>query len=94
MSTGGKYGSTTIDRMLIAKLGEELGTPFMDLPDNKIGPGSRFMDNFELVKKNFDGSNLEKRFTLQLPALGQRLKSVAPSSARYDFEDGEVIITG
>lgn len=89
----GKYGSTSIDRAFLKLLREELGTPFENLSQTKVGPGSRFMNEFELAKKGFDGSDMQKKFRLRLIPLGHPLKLVNPQSTRYDFEEGDVIIS-
>lgn len=91
---GGKCGSTTIDRALVNMLQEEIGEPFVKLPQSKTGPGSRFMEEFELIKKDFDGAELEKKFNLPLTALSDPLRLSDPDTQRYDFVDCEIIITG
>lgn len=90
----GKHGSTTIYRMAVKMLGDELGPAFRDLPQTKIGPGSRFHDEFERMQKNFDASKLQKIFSLQLTALGHRLRLAGLETERYDFEEGYVLIKG
>lgn len=67
------------------------GNAFKKLPRDKIGNGSRFMNEWEIVKKSFNGKDLKKKYYISFPALGARLQGVSPS---YDTEDHTVIVTG
>jgi hypothetical protein len=52
------------------------------------------MESFEVVKKTFDVKDLKKTYRLRLPALGKNLLAAKLKPANFDFEDGEVILTG
>jgi len=51
--TGGKCGATYVDRNLHALLAERYENSFLSLPITKRGPGSKFMKDFESIKKDF-----------------------------------------
>jgi hypothetical protein len=53
---GGKCGATYIDRNLHKLLAQRFGKAFSSLPPERIGPGSRFMNEFESKKRDFAGS--------------------------------------
>ena len=61
---------------------------------SKVGPGSKFMNEWEVVKKTFNGKDLKKKFQVPLPALGQALNVQNKRPSAYDFEDHSVIVTG
>lgn len=50
------------------------------------------MDDWEIVKKTFDGDDMTKVFRLHLPALGKALRHRKSAYRSYDFEDFEVLI--
>ena len=89
---GGKYGSTTIDRCLYELLETEFGSNFTELPYSKIGPGSKFMEDWEVVKMNFDEGNPDEVFSLPLPCLEKKLQERGIQSSKFDPDDGEVLI--
>ena len=64
------------------------------MPPSKTAIGSKFMDDFELVRKAINGKNSEKIFRLSLHALGRNLKAIGSSPSSYNFEDGEILISG
>lgn len=52
------------------------------------------MDEWEVVKKTFNGNNLGEKYSVPLPALGAALRERGMLSASYDFEDHCVVVTG
>ena len=70
---GGKCGSTYIDRELITWMSRMFGSKFDSLPFEKIGPGSRFMREFQSQKHDFgytDERNKQYETTLVMPRAG------------------------
>ena len=94
MSKGGKSGSTYIDFNLHAWMKNTFGTAFEKIPCSKTASGSAFMEDFEIVKKSFDGTDPSKIFRLRLPALGKVLRAAGSSPTSFDFDDGDVLVTG
>lgn len=90
----GKSGSTYIDCNFHRWLEETFGDAFTKLPTSKIGPGSKLMDDFELVKKTFNGKDLNKTYHISLPALGKALKEKGNASTAFDAEDNEILLEG
>jgi hypothetical protein len=70
---GAKCGSTTIDRQLHLLMSENYGEEFKEKGD-LIAIGSKFMNHFEQIKRNFDGENKLSGFRL-------------PLLMRYDLDD-------
>ena len=54
---GGKCGSTYIDREFIEWMKEKFGDAYNNLPDQKKGPASRLMMDFEGHKRDFGKSD-------------------------------------
>ena len=90
--SGGKSGSTYIDFGLHEYMEQNFGQTFTNLPAAKIGAGSKFLEDFQVVKKTFTGKDLSKTFRLSLPSLGKALRDKNASPTGYDFEDGDVLI--
>jgi hypothetical protein len=90
--SGGKSGSTYIDFGLHEYMEANFGEAFKKLPAAKIGAGSKFVEDFQVVPKTFNGKDLKKMFRLSLPALGKALRDRRTSPTGYDFEDGDVLI--
>jgi hypothetical protein len=85
---GGKIGSTFIDRQFHHWMSARFGTDFDDLPAKKIGPGSRFMKEFESLKRDFGGSrNAQTSFEVPLV-----MKNVEYSD-NYDTDESMVKFT-
>jgi hypothetical protein len=82
--TGGKCGSTSIDRNFHVLMGHRFGEAFSTLSIAKKGPGSKFMREFEGIKKDFSLNSYETHsISLKMPGLdGQGMD---PSI--YDGED-------
>ncbi|KAF7191493.1 Heat shock protein SSA4 [Pseudocercospora fuligena] len=53
VGTGGKCGASSIDRSLQKLMSERFGAAWDDLPLRQRGPGSRFMNEWENVKRGF-----------------------------------------
>ncbi|KXX73243.1 Heat shock protein SSA3 [Madurella mycetomatis] len=53
VGTGGKCGSTYIDRNFLALMSKRFGKSFDDVPLKRKGPGSEFMASFERAKQSF-----------------------------------------
>jgi hypothetical protein len=86
---GGKCGSTYIDREFHGWMSRTFGTLFDNLRFEKIGPGSRFMKDFESCKRDFGHSNdLDREYEINLVIPG------APDSAFYDSEESIVKLVG
>jgi len=52
------------------------------------------MDQWEIVKKTFNGQNPDKIYRLNLPALSRTLSSKKIGPTSFDFDDHDVLITG
>lgn len=85
---GGKVGSTFIDRQFHHFMSCRFGQDFDKLPAKKKGPGSRFMKEFESLKRDFGGQrNAQMKFEVPLV-----MKGVAYSEY-YDEEECMVKLT-
>ena len=71
-------------------MGERYGDAFQNLPMSKIGPGSKFMEQFETVKRDFTDDDMDAEFELHL-----KLNELAESDEveGYDFDTDEIKIT-
>ncbi|CAG8949948.1 hypothetical protein HYFRA_00004279 [Hymenoscyphus fraxineus] len=85
--TGGKCGSTYVDRNLHSLLSERFGSSFDDVPFLQKGPGSRFMLSFEKCKKDFGST--DDREILEIGPI----KLEIPDSDHYDADDRSVLLT-
>jgi hypothetical protein len=66
------------------------GEAFVKLPINDIGPGSRFMRDFEGYKKDFsEGSTEINRIHLKMSSLNRG----SVHASRYDFDTDEVLFS-
>jgi hypothetical protein len=82
---GGKCGSTYIDRLFLGWMSSTFGTVFDNLPFGLKGPGSRFMKEFEIVKRDF-GSNSRHDETFEIPLAMRGVEE----SVNYEPEEGNV----
>ena len=84
---GGKCGGTYIDRNLHKLLAQRFGRAFTSLPPERIGPGSRFMNEFESKKRNFGdsrgGSGRPIKLQLIIPEFAESRKQVSGYDKRY-----------
>ena len=74
-------------------MGNRYGNAFTNLLNTKTGPASRFMEDFELAKRDFDGEDENKIFRLRLPALAEPIREANPPNPKYDLEEGDVLIS-
>ncbi|RKK94543.1 hypothetical protein BFJ71_g8911 [Fusarium oxysporum] len=78
---GGKCGGTFVDRNLYKLLSERFGTAFTDLGPQHVGPGSQFMDQFEMHKRDFSlDTPSRKSYKITLP---MRRLVVTPEIEKY-----------
>jgi hypothetical protein len=86
VGTGGKFGSTYIDREFLKWMSNTFGSAFYErVPFEKKGPGSRFMRDFEWAKRGFAGPTAylhDYECTLAIPG--------ASDSVHYDTEEHRV----
>lgn len=81
-SSGGKCGGTFIDRNLYKLLSERFGDAFTSMGPEHTGPGSPFMDLFELKKRDFSRKNPSQR-PIRLSLLMPDLSPNMPDLAKY-----------
>lgn len=94
MMAGGKCGGTTVDRNFHKILQERFGIAFEELPLNKIGARSHFMNAFEAIKRDFRG-NLDESKVYEVPLKMKKLDEEDPKMRDwYDFEEDVVKLTG
>ncbi|KAJ0131460.1 Secondary metabolism regulator laeA [Fusarium oxysporum f. sp. albedinis] len=81
IGAGGKCGGTFVDRNLYKLLSERFGTAFTDLGPQHVGPGSQFMDQFEMHKRDFSlDTPSRKSYKITLP---MRRLVVTPEIEKY-----------
>ncbi|KAF5981277.1 Hsp70 chaperone protein [Fusarium bulbicola] len=81
IGAGGKCGGTFVDRNLYKLLSERFGTAFTSLGPQHVGPGSQFMDQFEMRKRDFSlDTPSKKSYKLTLP---MRNLIVTPEMQKY-----------
>jgi hypothetical protein len=86
LETGGKCGSTTIDRAFHRLMRSRFGMAFTSLPLAKKGAGSNLMKQFESAKRDFGSAEYAKTYRFHL-------KMNAEDSRYFDADDDEVLIT-
>lgn len=87
---GGKCGGTFVDRNLYKLLAKRFGSPFTKLGPQHVGPGSQFMDQFEMRKRDFSlETPSRKAYRLNLP---MRELVVTPELEKYYDADFSVIL--
>jgi tRNA A37 threonylcarbamoyltransferase TsaD len=80
-----------VDRNFFKLLGNRFGDAFTSLGPEEIGPGSFFMDQFELKKKDFGGSAPSKRaHRIQLHMPG--LKPTAEMEQYYEKRSSSILL--
>ncbi|BCR91386.1 Hsp70 family protein [Aspergillus chevalieri] len=84
---GGKCGSTAVDRNLYQLMSDRFGDAFDSLPMKRKGPGSEFMKNFEVIKRDFGNSDEERIFELPI-----NMAVEDPNPEHFDDEERMVII--
>jgi hypothetical protein len=85
VGTGGKCGSTFIDRNLHRWMSTNFRLAFDCLPAAKKGPGSTFMKEFELYKHDF-GHLEDARYVFEVPLVMRNVTD----SVHYDSEESTV----
>lgn len=58
IGVGGKCGGSSCDRALHELMMKRYGEAFSSLATSKTGPGSRFMEIWESIKRDFDGDDM------------------------------------
>lgn len=94
---GGKCGSTYIDRAFHRWMSATFGRKFDDLSFEKIGPGSRFMKEFESFKRDFGySSSRGPDYSIDLETFYE-INLVIPrakDSTHYDSDESVVKLQG
>ncbi|KAK4079792.1 hypothetical protein Trihar35433_897 [Trichoderma harzianum] len=88
----GKCGGTFVDRNLFKLMADRFGDAFTSLGPEEIGPGSSFMDQFELKKKDFSKKTPSKRahrLMLHMPGL----KVNSAMEKYYERRSSSVLLT-
>lgn len=88
---GAKCGGTSIDRALHNLMTNRYGEHFSSQPSTKIGPGSKFMEDFETIKRDFTGKDSNQIFEIHLKM--RELNKKGQHVKQYDFEEDEVTLT-
>ncbi|KAJ4317355.1 hypothetical protein N0V84_007412 [Fusarium piperis] len=89
---GGKCGGTFVDRNFHALMEKRFGKAFTSLDPEMTGPGSHFMDQFEMAKRDFS-LNLPKTRPHRLHLPMASLPVTPESKKHYDGRFGYVLIT-
>ncbi|KAL3449873.1 hypothetical protein BJX65DRAFT_305887 [Aspergillus insuetus] len=84
---GGKCGSTAVDRNFYMLMKARFGKAFDSLPRRRTGPGSEFMNKFEIVKRDF-GLSTEDGAVHHLP-LNMPLQKADPEY--FDVDERYVL---
>lgn len=85
VGSGGKCGSTYIDRNFNRWMTDTFGTAFTSLPAKRRGPGSAFMKSFEAAKRAF-GSASAGQDDFEIDHINMH----APLGPNYDPEEATV----
>ncbi|KAK7514991.1 hypothetical protein IWZ03DRAFT_443731 [Phyllosticta citriasiana] len=88
VGTGGKCGSTYIDRNFNSWMATTFGDAYTSLPAKRRGPGSTFTRSFEAAKRTF-GSTSVGRDDVEIDHINMH----APPSPNYDPDEATVIIS-
>ncbi|EHK16864.1 uncharacterized protein TRIVIDRAFT_195722 [Trichoderma virens Gv29-8] len=92
IGVAGKCGGTFVDRNLFKLMAQRFGNAFTSLGPEQIGPGSAFMDQFELKKKDFSmktPSRRAHRLVLHMP----KLKVTSAIEKYYERRSSSVLLT-
>jgi hypothetical protein len=82
---GAKCGSTYIDRNFHELMTDRFGEAYTSVSEANRGPGSTFMGDFEIAKKDFGSGHDEHTISLRMDD--------APDSEYYDSDERRVILT-
>ncbi|KAK8190997.1 uncharacterized protein BKA78DRAFT_331288 [Phyllosticta capitalensis] len=88
IGTGGKCGSTYIDRNFNCWMTKTFGAAYASLPPKRRGPGSAFMKSFEAAKRAF-GSASAGQDDVEIDHLNMN----APLGPNYDPDEATVSLT-
>ncbi|KAK8190988.1 hsp70-like protein [Phyllosticta capitalensis] len=86
---GGKCGSTSIDRHFNNWMKRTFGLAYTRLPQKRRGPGSPFMNSFEIAKKSFGSSGRFYQNYIEIDCIHMN----TGASNHYDAEEGTVKLT-
>ncbi|KAK9554850.1 hypothetical protein V6Z77_006137 [Aspergillus fumigatus] len=86
--TGGKCGSTAVDRNFYKLMSDRFGDAFDRLPRKRKSPGSEFMRKFEIIKRDFGNSDEDTTFELPL-----NMTVDNPDPEFFDEEERLVLIS-
>ncbi|KAF3482027.1 uncharacterized protein GIQ15_04786 [Arthroderma uncinatum] len=86
--TGGKCGSTAIDREFYRLMSDRFGKVFERLPMKRKRPGSDFMNKFEVIKRDFRLSNGPMDFEIPL-----NMNAPDANSNHFDSDEQLVLLT-
>ncbi|KAF9765176.1 hypothetical protein IL306_002586 [Fusarium sp. DS 682] len=90
IGAGGKCGGTFVDRNLYKLLSQRFGAAFTNLGPQHIGPGSQFMDQFEMRKRDFSLEMPSKKsYRVLLP---MRNLVMTPEMEKYYDEDFSYVL--
>ncbi|KAJ9641155.1 hypothetical protein H2204_002833 [Knufia peltigerae] len=91
---GAKAGGTSVDRSLHEFMHHCFGIAFESLPVEKVGAGSKFMEAFEILKRQFTG-DFDEYTRYELPLKMCKLdKTDGRVTNHYDFDEDTVMLTG
>lgn len=91
---GAKAGGTSVDRSLHEFMHHCFGIAFESLPVEKVGAGSKFMEAFEILKRQFTG-DFDEDTRYELPLKMCKLdKTDGRVTNHYDFDEDTVMLTG
>jgi hypothetical protein len=88
VGTGGKCGSTYIDRNLHALMTKRFGDAFTKLPEKQKCPGSIFMNSFETIKRDFGWGE-----TSRTARIGPLALRDVEDSEWYDTDDNTIFLS-
>ncbi|PLB48506.1 actin-like ATPase domain-containing protein [Aspergillus steynii IBT 23096] len=88
--TGGKCGSTAVDRNFYNLMLERFGRDFETLPMKRKGPGSEFMNKFDIIKRDF--TDPEDAEILELP-LNMTMSKLKLDPEYFDGDERQVLVT-
>ncbi|KAH7324857.1 hsp70-like protein [Stachybotrys elegans] len=92
VGAGGKCGGTFVDRNLHRLMANRFGNAFTSLDAQMIGPGSQFMDQFELKKRDFSMKTPSRR-ALRLTLPMKNLKVTEETKKYYEDNFNYVLLT-
>ena len=85
---GGKCGATYIDRNLHKLMSQRFGSAFDNIKMRRKGPGSRFMESWERIKRSFGDPG-----DYRTQEIGPLVMRGVGTSQYYDEDDSIVRLT-